>query len=103
MCLGIPMQVVEPGEFVALCERRGERRHLNMMLVGPQPVGTWVLAVVDHAREVLSPEEAEQVDRAVCGLEAMQRGERDLDAYFADLELPSETGPPRYDHGHSSG
>nr|WP_026340836.1 HypC/HybG/HupF family hydrogenase formation chaperone [Thioalkalivibrio sp. ALJT] len=95
MCLGIPMQVVEAGEFVALCERRGERRQLNMLLVGPQPVGTWVLAVVDHAREVLSPEEADRVDRAVCGLEALQRGERDIDAFFEDVELPSEMGPPR--------
>jgi [NiFe] hydrogenase assembly HybE family chaperone len=34
MCLGIPMQVVESDEFTALCERRGEQRRLNMMLIG---------------------------------------------------------------------
>ncbi|MBS0002779.1 MAG: HypC/HybG/HupF family hydrogenase formation chaperone [Thioalkalivibrio sp.] len=95
MCLGIPMQVLETDEFVALCERRGERRRLNMMLVGPQPVGTWVLALQDHAREVLSPEQARQVDEAVLGLEAAMRGETDLDGFFSDLELPSAVGPPR--------
>ncbi|TVP86790.1 MAG: HypC/HybG/HupF family hydrogenase formation chaperone [Thioalkalivibrio sp.] len=95
MCLGIPMQVLETGEFMALCERHGERRQLNMMLVGPQPVGTWVLALQDHAREVLTPEQARQVDQAVQSLEAAMRGETDLDGFFSDLELPSAGGPPR--------
>jgi len=95
MCLGIPMQVVEAGEFMALCERRGEMRHLNMMLVGSQPVGTWVLALKDHAREVLTDDQARQVDDAVQSLEAALRGETDLDAFFGDLELPSAAGPPR--------
>lgn len=95
MCLGIPMQVVESGEFTALCARRGEQRRLNMMLVGPQPVGTWVLAIMDHAREVLSPEQAMQVDDAVSSLEAALRGETDLEGFFRDLQLPSALGPPR--------
>jgi len=95
MCLGIPMQVVESDEFTALCERRGEQRRLNMMLIGPQPVGTWVLAIMDHAREVLAPERAQQIDEAVSGLEAALRGETDLDRFFADLQLPSAIGPPR--------
>jgi len=95
MCLGIPMQVLEAGEFMALCERRGEQRQLNMMLVGPQPVGTWVLALKDHAREILTPEQARQIDEAVMSLEAALRGETDLDGFFSDLELPSAAGPPR--------
>jgi len=90
------MQVVEAGEFTAVCERRGERRRLNMMLVGPQPAGTWVLAIMDHAREVLDPEYALRIEEAVSGLEAALRGETDLDAFFtADLVLPSQAGPPR--------
>jgi len=95
MCLGIPMRVVESDEFTALCERRGEQRRLNMMLIGPQPVGTWVLAIMDHAREVLAPEQAQQIDEAVSGLEAAMRGETDLDSFFADIQLPSAIGPPR--------
>ena len=95
MCLGIPMQVVESDEFTALCERRGEQRRLNMMLVGRQPVGTWVLAIMDHAREVLTPENAQQIDEAVQALEAALRGETDIESFFADLQLPSAIGPPR--------
>ena len=90
------MQVVESGEFSAVCERRGERRRLNMMLVGPQPVGTWVLAILDHAREVLEPQQAQRIEESLSGLEAALRGETDLDAYFTgDLVLPSQVGPPR--------
>ena len=95
MCLGIPMQVVESDEFTALCDRRGEQRRLNMMLVGRQPVGTWVLAIMDHAREVLTPENAQQIDEAVQALEAALRGETDIESFFADLQLPSAVGPPR--------
>ena len=95
MCLGIPMQVVTSNEYTALCERHGEQRRLNMILVGPQPVGTWVLAIMDHAREVLEPARAQQIDAAVSGLEAALRGEGDLEAFFADMELPSALGPPR--------
>ena len=45
MCLSIPKQVVAwegEGDF-AWVERNGQREFLNMMLLGPQPVGTWVL------------------------------------------------------------
>jgi hydrogenase expression/formation protein HypC len=94
MCLGIPMQVIEADEYTALCERRGEQRRLNLLLLGPQPVGTWVLAIMDHAREVLTAEQAAQIDAAVCALEAALRGEQDLDIYFQDMPLPSRLGPP---------
>jgi hypothetical protein len=50
---------------------------------------------MDHAREVLAPEQAQQIDEAVLGLEAALRGETDLEGFFADLQLPSAIGPPR--------
>lgn len=93
MCLGVPMQVIESGPFSALCERRGERRQLDMMLVGPQPPGTWVLAFLDHAREVLDPGRAAQVDQAVLALEHALQGETDLDAFFPDLVRAHRTHP----------
>ncbi|HIP52912.1 MAG TPA: HypC/HybG/HupF family hydrogenase formation chaperone, partial [Chromatiales bacterium] len=42
MCLGIPMQVIESGEGVALCRAGDEVRRIDMLLVGRQPVGTWL-------------------------------------------------------------
>jgi hypothetical protein len=44
MCIGVPMQVVESGPDWAWCEADGQRERLDMVLIGPQPVGTWVLA-----------------------------------------------------------
>lgn len=91
MCIGIPMKVIEGGA-IALCEGRGERRRLNMLMVGEQPPGTWVLAFLDSAREVLSAEDALRLDRALDGLQAALRGETDLDGYFADLVRPQASG-----------
>lgn len=75
MCIGIPMRVVESGEFFAICEGRGEWRRLDVMLIGAQPVGTWVLAFLDAAREVIDEARAKQINEALDQLEAALRGE----------------------------
>lgn len=86
MCLGIPMRVIEAGEHVALCERGPERRRIDLALVGPQPVGAWLLTFLDAAREVLSEAQAQQIERALQGLEAALAGRAgEVDAFFADL------------------
>ena len=86
MCLAIPMRVVSGNEFVAWCEGRGERRRLDLALVGAQPAGTWVVAFRDVARQVLTENEARSLNLALDGLQAALRGETEgLDAYFPDL------------------
>lgn len=86
MCIGLPMRVVEEAGLRAWCEGRGERRLIDMQLVGAQPAGTWVLSFLDAAREVLAPERALQIDAALDALDAALRGEiADLDRYFTDL------------------
>jgi hydrogenase assembly chaperone HypC/HupF len=85
MCIGIPMQVVNPGIGAAWCEGRGQRRQLDMLLVGDQPPGTWVLAFNGAARRVLDADEAAQTGAALDALEAALAGARDFDAYFGDL------------------
>ena len=87
MCIGIPMQVVESHGFVARCEGRGETADLNMLLVGPQEPGTWVLNFLGSAREVLSADDARKINDALDVLEAVMSGDEevDIDAHFADL------------------
>lgn len=85
MCVGLPMQVVSGDDVAAVCERRGERTTLNMMLVGAQPPGTWVLAFMGTAREVLTAEDAAQIDSALDAVAAALAGDTDVDSYFSDL------------------
>ena len=85
MCIGIPMQVMSAGAGIALCEGRGERRQLDMLLVGDQPAGTWVLAFNGAARRVLDAQEAAQTAAALDALEVALAGGHDFDAYFGDL------------------
>jgi hydrogenase expression/formation protein HypC len=90
------MCVVSGGELAAWCEGRGERRRLDLSLVGTQPEGTWVVAFRDVARQVLSMEEAVTLNLALDGLEAALRGETtDFDAYFPDLVGRSPEVPER--------
>lgn len=86
MCVGIPMKVVACDDFAAECEGRGRRERLNMMLVGPQEVGTWVLAFLGSAREVLTEEEAARIDDALDAVEAVMNGATDVSNHFLDLQ-----------------
>lgn len=85
MCVGIPLQVVECDEQIAVCEADGRRERLNILLLGPQPVGTWVLSFQGSAIRVMSAEEAQQTRTALAALGAAHDGHTDLDHFFADL------------------
>ena len=90
MCIGIPMRIVRttPGGAWADCEGRRRTERLDSMLVGEQPVGTWVLAFRGSAVRVLTVEEAMQTNAALDALESAMEGGRDFDGYFADLVGP---------------
>jgi hydrogenase expression/formation protein HypC len=88
MCLSIPKQVVAwegEGDF-AWVERHGERECLNMMLVGPQPVGTWVLSALGFAKEVVEPGELALIEEALEALAASLDGDYDPERFFSDLK-----------------
>lgn len=85
MCIGIPMQILNAGEPRPWCEGRGRREQLDSMLIGDQPVGTWVLAFRGSAIRVLTADEAAKTNDALDALEAALAGAENLDAYFIDL------------------
>lgn len=94
MCIGTPMRVVQAEGHAAWCEGGGERERLDMMLVGPQPVGTWVLAFHGAARQVLSEEEAARTLAGRQALAAVLGGAAQVDDFFADLVGRTPELPP---------
>ncbi len=102
MCLGIPMQVLEPsGTSHAWCQGRDGRKLVDLSLVGAQPPGTWLLTFLDGAREVISAEAAGRTDRALDALAAVLQGDDSrVDEAFADLvgrepQLPDHLRPAK--------
>jgi len=99
MCIGVPMQVIRVGSGYAVCEAAGERRAIDMRLVGDQPEGTWVLVFLDAAREVVTPEHASLIGNALDALRLALRGSTEgIDRLFPDLagrepELPPHLKP----------
>ena len=86
MCMGLPMQVLESGFGAAVCQYGSTQRQIDMMLVGEQPAGTWVLVFIDAAREVITPESAAQINNALASLDSvMAGGDGNVDALFADI------------------
>ena len=65
MCLGVPMRIIESDGFTALCERLGERRRVNVMLIEEAPVGACVLVHVNNAVRLLDEEEASLINEAL--------------------------------------
>lgn len=104
MCIGIPMQVVETGPGRAICEGMGQRREVDTLLVGDQPAGTWLLIFLNSARDVLTPQDAERIGRAVEAVDlVMQQGgrvspgglpESTIESLFADLIGREPEKPP---------
>jgi len=79
--------VIENRDFIAVCEGRNGVEEVNMMLVGAQEEGTWVLNYLGSAREVISEDDAQKIDKALDGLAEIMNGaeEIDVDAYFPDM------------------
>ena len=93
MCIGVPMCVVSASSGRALCEGAAGRREIDMVLVGDQPEGTWVLVFLDAAREVVGAEQAALIQSALDALGVAANGQSDVDRFFPDLvgrepELP---------------
>ena len=85
MCIGEVVRVVASEGSFAWCEGDGTRERLDMVLIGTQPAGTWVLAFHGAARQVLEESEAAAMRTARQALAAVRSGATDVDAYFADL------------------
>lgn len=76
---------------MSLCKGRNGEELVNMMLIGSQPVGTWVVSFLGSAREVISEQEAINLNKALDGmLELMTGNEIDVDHYFPDMNMPQE-------------
>jgi hydrogenase expression/formation protein HypC len=99
MCIGVPMQVIRAGSGYAVCEAAGERREIDMRLVGDQPEGAWVLVFLDAAREVVTAEQAALIGNALDALRLALSGNTEgIDELFPDLagrepELPPHLKP----------
>ncbi len=92
MCLSIPMRVVEwddeEGYFAWVERGEGEtlrRERVNMMLIGAQPVGTWILASLGLAKETVDEENRLLIEDALSALDESLHGDYDASQHFADL------------------
>jgi hydrogenase expression/formation protein HypC len=104
MCLGVPLQVIEVDGSFAWCEADDQRERLDMMLVGEQRPGTWVLGFHGAARQVLSELQATQARAGRQALAAVLSGSGRIDDFFADLvgrapELPAHLVPAHSQRG----
>lgn len=86
MCLGIPMRVQSCAGLVARCAGRDGETNIDLLLIGPQAPGTWLLTFLGAAREVIDAERAAVINAALAALDAVQAGATDFDAFFADLD-----------------
>ncbi len=95
MCIGIPMKVLSlPDEGVAICEGRGQKEKLDIMMIGPVEPGQWVLAWNGMATEIITEDRAGQVDKALDALESVMNGKTAEDDAFADITANTGKLPP---------
>lgn len=85
MCIGIPMQIIAYRGDWAVCTSNGEEQLIDMMLLGQQPLGTWVSTFLGTAREILSEQQAQQISNALHAVQLAMQGEAQVEHLFADL------------------
>ncbi|WP_078119268.1 HypC/HybG/HupF family hydrogenase formation chaperone [Thiosocius teredinicola] len=85
MCIGIPMQVVDVGEFQAGCDDNGQRHIVDISLVGTPSPGDWLLVFLGAAREILDERTALEMRDAVNAIQHVMSGDHQVDHLFADL------------------
>ena len=85
MCVGVPLRIVSAEPGMAVCEGRGRRERIDMLLQGDHPVGTWILAYQGSAVRTMTADEAAHTGAALDALEAALAGETEVSAFFADL------------------
>ncbi len=79
------MQIIGFNGAYAVCQRGHEQHLIDPILVGKPEIGTWVLTFLDTAREIISPEQAAQIQDALQALTLTLQGDYDVDYLFADL------------------
>lgn len=84
MCLGLPMTIIETDGISALCEFRGVRRRVSVLLLSSPPVHAKVLVHVDAAVRRLEDQEARLIADAIEGIGAALNGEA-CERFFSDL------------------
>lgn len=94
MCIGIPMQVEQAGEFQAVCRNDEAREAVDLALVGPVSRGDWLLVFAGAAREVLSAQQAADILDALAALEAAMNGRFDPEIHLAGLGHDEPQLPP---------
>ena len=102
MCIGLPMQICKTGFGYAICEGQGITRQVDTLLIGDQPIGTWVLTFLDSAREVISEDDAMKISNAVKAVDLVMSNNgslssdgldaQSIEALFADL---TDREPPK--------
>jgi hydrogenase expression/formation protein HypC len=82
------VQVIEAADGTALCRGPNGEERISMLLIGDQPVGTWVLNHLGWAREVVAPEDAANITRALEGINALMNGADSIDVehHFPGLD-----------------
>lgn len=96
MCIATPVQIIESHAVMSVGRGRNGDEGVNMLLVGQQPVGAWVLAFLGWAREVITEQQAKEIDLALDGLQQIMDGADAIDVahHFPGLgQSAAEAGP----------
>ena len=87
------MRVVEAHSHFAVCETGDRQKRVNTLFVGEVETGQWLLVFLDSAREILTEEQALQLNNALLAVDQAINGNLDVDHLFADL-LERDRLPP---------
>lgn len=96
MCIGIPMQVIEVSDDVAMVAGRTGVERIDTRLVDAVAPGDWLLVFQGAARERLDAERAAEINATLELLEAALAGDAERAAADPGFVLPSTLSPAAF-------
>ncbi len=91
------MRVIEAHPHFAICESGDRQKRVETLFVGEVEAGQWLLVFLDNAREILTEEQAIQLNNALLAIDQVMNGNMDVDHLFADL-IERDRLPPHLKH-----
>ncbi len=98
MCIGTPMQVIEVGNFHAMCQEQDKSVQVDTSLINSPKVGDWLLVFLGTAREILEPDAAKAMLDATNAVKQIMQGNHQVEHLFEDLIDREPTVPPHLQH-----
>ena len=98
MCIALPMEVLESGPMMVVCERNGRRLEVDCSMIDQPAVGAWLLVFQNRALREIEEAEAGEIEAALGATARVMAGDVDEETIRSGFGDLIDRGPELPEH-----